>query len=95
MRHTLIAWVLMVAAGGTGPFAVVHGPSPVGVFHSPQECDVARGKQIAVYRAFLGQPIRSGYDYIEGSGVSGHRDAAPSRQLYILTCEPTSARGAR
>ncbi len=92
MRHTLIAWVLMVAAGGQGYFAVSFGPRPMAVFSSVRDCDVARGKQIEVYRQFLTPPIKSGYDYIEGVGVSGHVDAAQFRQLYILTCEQTRGR---
>ena len=90
---TLITWVLMVAAGGEGPFAVVFGPSPVAVFHTIKECDIARGHRIAGYRSHLAPPIKSGYDYIEGLAYSGHRDAPPYRQLYILTCESTAPKG--
>ena len=91
--HVLIAWVLMVAAGGEGPFAVIFGPTPVAVFASAQECDRARGRKIQGYRENLLPPIRSGYDYIEGGTLSGTRDApTTSKQLYILTCETTKGR---
>ena len=88
MRHTLISWMLMVAAGGAGMSAVSHAPVPVAIFNTMAACDIARGKKIAEYRQFLAQPIRSGYDYIEGV-VAGW---PASRQLYILTCEQTRGR---
>lgn len=93
MRHTLIAWVLMIAAGGEGMFTVHHAPTPVAIFNTPAACDIARGKKIAEYRPFLGEPVRSGYDYIEGGVLQNNRLLENAgRQIYILTCEQTRGR---
>lgn len=93
MRHTLIAWVLMVAAGGEGAYVVQFQAVPVAVFPSIRECDIARGQRIKEYRAHLEPPIRSGYDYVEGVAPShSAKDASTGRQLYILTCEQTKGR---
>ena len=89
----LLAFIMFLSAGGTGPFVVTIPKTPKGIFETGNACKIGLEAMLFAYKTHLdsSEPIQSGkggwMGWVEGTPQSGSRDKIYAKQLYLFNCE--------